>query len=98
MKAPGFNPRNVDYEVKTRPDSKFAFQNATCTAYWKEQRARLAEERRMSNIKQAQQASVMREQLTVNTLKMQRDLFVDTHKRVNEMAKTLASQASLPKI
>ena len=67
----------------------------------KEQRARIAEERRMANIRQAQQASMMREQMRTSTLKMQRDLFVDTHKRVQELANTIASQGStnsLPKI
>lgn len=66
----------------------------------KKQRARIAEERRMANIKHAQQASFMRSEMESNTLKIQRDLFVDTHKRVKELANTLASQKSgtLPKI
>ena len=54
----------------------------------------------MANIRQAQSAVAMREKMHNSTLKMQRELFVDTHKRVQELANTLASQASgsLPKI
>lgn len=60
----------------------------------KEHRARLAEERRMANIRHAQHANMVREQITSTTIKMQRELFVDTHKRVKELADTLASQGS----
>ena len=54
----------------------------------------------MANIKQSQTASAMREKMNTSTLKMQRELFVDTHKKVQELANTLASQGSgsLPKI
>mmetsp|Transcript_28302 Transcript_28302/g.45331 ORF Transcript_28302/g.45331 Transcript_28302/m.45331 type:complete len:201 (+) Transcript_28302:366-968(+) len=61
----------------------------------KGQRARLAEEKRMANIRQSQVATAQRETMVTRTLKVQRDLFVDTQKRVNELAKTLATAPSL---
>jgi len=100
-------------ELANARERQQAFKRETVKAELKEkmeraeelktQRARLAEERRMNNVRHAQQASALREALLVQTLKAQRNLFVDTHRRVNEMARTLASAGSggttsLPKI